>query len=184
METLITTLRTGLPTIVRDFNEVRLPALETALGRPFRDEFTTETTDSITKVLCRPVNNAFYRYIHAAIPEFTELATKGSDWKLGDILIEDKNTFSDADSWTGNGFDKTGWHLLKKFKVDNDGRIVGAFVAIVDITKCKGCWSDKTMTSNFSTLRFACEDLPQIHVIYGELKPKQKWLRITPLPVG
>lgn len=184
MEAFITTLRAVLPAIVRDFNEVRLPALVVALGRPFRDEFTTETTDSVTKVLCRPINNAFYRHLHAAIPEFTELATKGSDWMLGDIPIEDKNSFSDADSWTGNGFDKTGWHLLKKFKIDQDGQIVAAFVGLVDITKCKGCWSDKTMKSNFSSLKFACEDLPQIHVIHGELHPKQKWLRVTPTPVG
>ena len=183
MDHLIATIRRILPAIVRDFNEVRLPALEIALGRPFREEFTTETTDSITKVLCRPVNNAFYRFIHAEIPEFTELATKGSDWMFGDIPIEDKNSFSEADAWTGNGFDKTGWHLLKKFKIDRDGRIIGAFIAVVDITKCSGCWSDKTMTSNFSTLKFACDDLSQIHVIHGELKPKKKWLGIVPSPL-
>lgn len=184
METLIRTLRACLPAIVQDFNEVRLPALEIALGRPFRDEFTTETTDSVTKVLCRPINNAMFRHLHDRLPEFTEIATKGFDWKFGDIPIEDKNSFSDADAWTGNGFDKTGWHLLKKFKINEDGRITAAFVALVDITKCSGCWSDKTMTSNFSTLKFTCEDMPHIAVIHGELKPKKKYLGIVPKPLG
>jgi hypothetical protein len=182
MEPLIATLRKDLPDIIRDFNEVRLPALEIALGRRFREEFTTETTDSVTKVLCRPINNAFYRFVHAELPEFTELATKGSDWVFGDIPIEDKNSFSTADAWTGNGFDKTGWHLLKKFKINEDGQITGVFVALVDITKCSGCWSDKTMTSNFSSLKFACEDLSHLHVIHGEVKPKKKWLGFTPTP--
>jgi hypothetical protein len=183
MDPLITTLRKVLPNIIRDFNEIRLPALELAHGRPFREEFTTETTDSVTKVLCRPINNAFYRFIHAELPEFTELATKGSDWKFGDIPIEDKNSFSDANAWTGNGFDKTGWHLLKKFTINEDGQIAAAFVALVDITKCSGCWSDKTMTSNFSSLKFACEDLLHLHVIHGELQPKKKWLGIVPKPL-
>ena len=176
MDTLITALGECLPAIVHDFNEVRLPALETALGRPFREEFMTETTDSVTKVLCRPINNAMFRHIHARLPEFTERATKGSDWDFGDVPIEDKNTFSDADSWTGNGFDKTGWHLLKKFKINETGRITEAFVALVDITKCKGCWTDRGNTSNFSSLKFACEDIAHIHVIHGSVKPKKKWL--------
>lgn len=183
MEPLIDTIRKKLPEIIRDFNEVRLPALEIFNGRPFRDEFTTETTDSVTKVLCRGVNNAFYRSIRAELPEFTELATKGSDWMFGDIPIEDKNSFSDANAWTGNGFDKTGWHLLKKFKIDQDGRIIAAFVGLVDITKCSGCWSDKTMTSNFSSLKFACEDLQHIAVIHGDLRPKKKWLAVVPAPL-
>lgn len=184
MEPLINALRACLLDILQDFNEVRLPALETALGRPFREEFTTETTDSITKVLCRPLNNCMFRHLHKALPEFTEMATKGFDWKFGDIPIEDKNSFSTADAWTGNGFDKTGWHLLKKFIINQDGRITAAFVALVDITKCSGCWSDKTMTSNFSSLRFTCEDIPHLHIIHGEVKPKKKWLAITPMPVA
>jgi hypothetical protein len=183
MEPLIATLRRLLPNIIQDFNHVRLPALEVALGRPFREEFTTETTDSVTKVLCRPLNNSMFRHLHAELPEFSEIATKGFDWKFGDIPIEDKNSFSSADAWTGNGFDKTGWHLLKKFTVNEDGRITEAFVALVDITKCSGCWTGKTMTSNFSSLKFTCDDIPHLHIIHGEVKPKKKWLAIVPKSV-
>lgn len=181
MDTLVATLRTCLPAIVQEFNTVRLPALEIALGRPFREEFTTETTDSVTKVLCRPFNNCMFRHVHAILPEFIERATKGLDWMFSDIPIEDKNTFSESNSWTGNGFDKTGWHLLKKFVIDEDGRITAAFVALVDIRKCKGSWSEKTMTSNFSSLQFACEDAQHFHIIHGEVKPKKKWLAIVPV---
>lgn len=187
MQSLINAIRTSLPAIVNEFNTIRLPALEQAWGRSFEDEWANEDpkmrTAEIAKVLSRPINNILLRHIQYIHPEFVEASSKKHDWKFGDIPIEDKNSFSDGDTWTGNGFGKTDWHLLKKFKLDKDGKIVSAFVALVDISHCKGSWTEKNVKSNFSSLKFLCSDKEFIHVIHGSVEPKVKYLRIQVQPV-
>jgi hypothetical protein len=174
--------------MVNEFNTVCLPALEQAWGRSFKDEWQSEDpsirTAEITKVLARPLNNVMFRHIHSALPQFIEASTRGYDWKFGDVPIEDKNSFSDGDSWTGNGFGKTNCHLLKKFQIDENGRIIAAFVGLVDLSRCGTNWTDKTIKSNFSSLKFLCLDKEHIHVIHGSVNPKIKYLSINLLPVN
>jgi len=100
----------------------------------------------------------------------------GSDLVYDNLLIEDKNSFSESDSWTGNGFAKTDMHLLKKFSVDQNGSITYAFVALVDLAKCSGSWSAKTLSTNRSELKFKVADKKFIEVIHGELKAKKVYL--------
>ena len=179
MKTLIETIQKVLPDVIKEMNEVRIPALESAWGRSFKEEMTNEdqVTVEIAKNYARPLNNTFFRHINKHLSTFLEHNTNGSDYIFDTILIEDKNSFSDSNSWVGNGFQKTPIHLLKKFIVDENGRIVKAFIAIVDLSKCKSAWSEKNLNTNRSTISFAKEDLEHIHVVIGSIKVNTKNLK-------
>lgn len=179
MRQLSDTIRKLLPEIIDEINNVRIPALEEAWGRSFKDELENEgqVTVEIAKNYARPVNNTFYRHINAVLPEFTEKTIDGSDYMLGDIAIEDKNSFSSGNGWVGNGFNKTPIHLLKKFEVDENGRICKAFIALVDLSKTRSGWSDKTINTNRSVIQFTNEDINNIDVIVGSVRPKKKYIQ-------
>jgi hypothetical protein len=179
MKELIETIKQVLPAVINEVNEIRIPALETAWGRSFKDEMANEDqiTVEIAKNYARPLNNAFFRHISNQLPNFKEHTTNGSDYAFGKILIEDKNSFSDGNGWVGNGFQKTPIHMLKKFQVNEKGRIVKAFIAIVDLSKCKSAWSAKTVNTNRSVIQFGAADQAHINVIVGSLKINKKYIK-------
>lgn len=185
MQKLIKTIRKVIPAVIAEINEKRIPALELSWGRPFKEEMANENqvTVEIAKNYARPVNNTLYQHIRQYLKEFKEHTTNGSDYSFGKILIEDKNSFSPGNGWVGNGFDKTNWHLLKKFGVDDNGRIISAFIALVDISKCKAAWSDRKINTNRSIIQFCNEDLKHLNVIVGELKQGKKWIKPIPIKV-
>lgn len=172
MEPLACAIRTCLPAVLKEFNEVRLPMIEEFFGRDIITEFPDpiKRTAETTKVLVRGLDNTFFRHIHAIEPSFVEDEGAGRDYKFGDIPIESKNTFAKADYWTGNGYAKTGWHFLKKFGVNERGRIVTAFVALVNIDDCASRWTDRTLQSNFSSLQLKTVDQEKVIVVVGSLK--------------
>lgn len=186
MQSLISALKKVLPEAVKEMNEVRIPQLEAAWGRSFREEMANEgqVTVEIAKNYARPLNNAIYRRVRALCPEFQENTINGSDYELKGTLIEDKNSFSDGNGWVGNGFDKAPLHLLKKFTVDEDGRITGCFAALVDLSQCQSGWSKKTTDTNRSVIQFTVADLPQIQVIMGRIKSNPKYLKPIPEKIG
>jgi hypothetical protein len=114
LEKLVQAIKQVIPEVIREVNEVRIPALETAWGRSFQDEMRNEDqiTVEIAKNYARPLNNAFLRHIQSVLPNFSEHTTNGSDYEFNGILIEDKNSFSEGNGWVGNGFKKTPVHLL------------------------------------------------------------------------
>jgi hypothetical protein len=167
MQTLIQAIQQVLPAVVKEINDVRIPALEAAWGRTFQAEMTNENqvTVEIAKNYARPVNNTFLRHIQAVLPSFTEHTTDGSDYELNGVLIEDKNSFSEGNGWVGNGFQKTPMHLLKKF------------IALVDLSKCQSGWSAKTVNTNRSVIAFELADEAHIQIVCGTLKQNKKYLK-------
>jgi hypothetical protein len=170
----------ALPVAINEFNTIRKPALEQAWGHIFKNEFINEDvsqrTVEITKSYTRPLNNSIYREIKKNLSNFEVATTNGSDLIYDGLPIEDKNSFSNSDSWTGNGFPKVPYHLLKKFTINDDGVIIKAFVAIVDTSKCTGSWTAKTTKRNSSSLKFAVSDEKFVEVIFGKINKKRKWL--------
>ena len=172
MEPLINAIRTVYLEAINEFNTVKMPLLEEALGRSIIEEFPdpVKRTAETTKVLARILDNTFFRHIHAIEPTFIEDESAGRDNLFGTIPIEQKITFGKGNSWTGNGYDKTGWHLLKKFSMNDAGRINGCFLALVNLEECISKWSERTLKSNFSSLHLKSVDKDKIHVIVGTLK--------------
>jgi hypothetical protein len=172
-------IHTVLPDVVAEFNMIRLPSIEQGWGRTFAEEFQDEDqiTVEIAKQFARPLNNCFFRQIHTHLIAFTEHTSNGFDYMYGDVPIEDKNSFSNGNYWVGNGFVKTPIHIFKKFHCTETGRIDKAFVALVNLNKCKSGWTDKTMKTNRSVISFGKEDAEFIHVIYGDVKLNRKKIK-------
>jgi hypothetical protein len=171
LQPLVDAYQNALPEVIYEFNKLRLPQLEGAWGREFSLEFENESqkTVEITKQYTRPLNNCFYKHIKGIENEFVEDTTNGYDYRYNEYLIEDKNSFSSNNNWVGNGFAKSDWHILKKFSVDESGRIVKAFLCLVNIRDCSGEWSDKTVNTNRSILQLSKDDVDKIHIIHGSL---------------
>jgi hypothetical protein len=73
--------------------------------------------------------------------------------------------------------------MLKKFGVDDDGRITSVFIALVNLGKCQAAWSDRQINTNRSTIQFRAEDLPHINVVVGKIKENKVWLKPIPVEV-
>jgi hypothetical protein len=183
MDSSITKLVTVYKSIwvkaIKEFNEMRLPALEKFWGRSYKEEMEHEgsTTVETTKSYSRGINNCIFRLVNKEIPSFTEHMTNGSDYKLGSILLEDKNSFGKGNSWAGNDCDKTSIHILKKFDIDDNGKITKVFIGIVDLSKCSSKWSGRSGKSNFTNLAFKNEDFDHIMVIVGKKGKSTKNLK-------
>ena len=103
---------------------------------------------------------------------------KGRDYRWDDIPLENKLTLSVGNSWTGNGYKKTDYHILSKFELDTSGRIISYFSCLVNLKECSSSWS-KPHKSNFSTLVFLNEDFDKIIQIYGVPKKSKKYLQFS-----
>ena len=177
MESFAKHAKTIVSAVIHDFNAVRLPAQELAWGKSFIEQMqnvtSSQRSQEITKQLGPIMNNCWERELTKLIPTLKEDATNGHDWTIGennDLALEDKNSFATSYSWLGNGFKKTPVHFLKKFKIDENGRVTHVFVAVVDLSKCKSAWSEKKTGFNGSSLQLLSEDVDNVHVIHGGFK--------------
>jgi hypothetical protein len=94
------------------------------------------------------------------------------------ISIEGKITLSKDNSWTGNGYKKTNWHLLVKLELDDNGMIRYSFCALVPLDECDSNWTKPTLGSNFSSLKFENRDYQKINIINGMIERKTSLLSI------
>jgi hypothetical protein len=100
---------------------------------------------------------------------FQEYDTNGADYKINDIEFECKITLRN-DGWTGNGYRKTGWHLLIMISINENGRIISCYAGLINIDVCKSEWTEKTTQSNFSNLKLLKEDIKYLTNIIGDVK--------------
>ena len=96
-------------------------------------------------------------------------------WEGNDL--EGKLSLSSSNSWTGNGFIKTNWHLLIKINFNELGVIDGSHVCIVPIDECVSSWTKSGEKDNFSTLKLRTEDLDKIIPVVGEFKKNPVYLK-------
>jgi hypothetical protein len=107
---------------------------------------------------------------------FNRCETDGADYNFEGLAIEGKITLSTSNSWTGNGYKKTNWHLLVKLNLNEDGIVVSSFCALVPIDECVSKWTVPTLDSNFSSLKFDNIDSDKIVIIKGKLEEKTRLL--------
>ena len=106
-----------------------------AFDKPFKEIFKNEATQEKTK----EISPWFYRILEHLMenyPNFLVDKQNKRDYIYVKTDIEAKITLSDSNSWTGNGTKKTPWHLLFKFKLDEDGKIIGCFAMFANIIDC------------------------------------------------
>ena len=178
LEALAREIQKITPDAVREFNEKRLGYLEKGWGESLSSiinkTISSQKTQEKTKLLSRPINNCFIQQIQKKIKSFSESNADGHDYEFDGIRIEDKNTLSSGDTWTGNGYPKSRIHLLKKFSLSNDGLIEKAFICLIELNKSK--WTAPTSKSNFSTLHIKKDDQYSYIKIWGEFEVSNSFL--------
>jgi hypothetical protein len=174
MQKLVAAIKIVVPKVVEEWNTVKLPLFELLVEQSFKDYFEGRQTQEKTKMVAPILDSIFARLMKNIIPIFVVSEGKGQDYLYGIIPIESKITFGIGDSWTGNGYSKTPWHLLMRFELNEDGKIIGQFAMITDLSQCVSKWSSPGDKSNFSTLRFKVVDMNNLIGIIGRMSNKTK----------
>lgn len=174
MNKLVNAIKIVIPEVIQEWNTIKLPLFEQLVEQSFENYFEGRQTQEKTKMLAPILDSIFSRRIKAIIPEWSVSEGKGQDYKYGEIPFECKITFGDGDSWTGNGYSKTPWHLLIRFKLTKQGTIISHFAMITDLEKCDSEWTAPGTKSNFSTLKFKVSDIDKLIPIVGQVSNKTK----------
>ena len=169
-------LREQLPSICNEWNTVSLPLMETLYRKSFKKIFENRQTQEKTKAISPIIDEIIAEKIQEKVSNFTITEGKGFDYTLNDTEIEWKNSLSDSDSWTGNGYRKTNWHVLCKFIPNEDGVIESYFACIIPYDMLESNWSE-TGNSNFSSLKLLKDDNLKIIKVAGTLSSAKKYLK-------
>ena len=180
MGSLANYLTKAVPRVVEEWNNVKLDLFLEIIETSFQDFFTNEKKvlgkGELTKVLSPILNQLLLIKINEMDNNFIKYEKNGCDYKFYDTEIECKIATTLDNAWTGNGYSKTPIHMLLKFEFNLNGTIDSYFSMLTDLSKCKGSWSEKVMTSNYSTLKFLNEDLDKLIICNGEAEKKVKFL--------
>ena len=176
IELLAKTLREVMPQICDEWNNVSLPLMEKLYRKSFKDIFKNRQTQEKTKAISPIIDEIIAEKIQEKISNFTITEGKGFDYTLNNTEIEWKNSLSDSDSWTGNGYKKTNWHVLCKFIPNEDGIVEEYFACILPYDVVDSNWSD-TGNSNFSSLQLLKSDLDNIIEVSGTFRKARKYLK-------
>ena len=169
-------LQEQLPFIVEEWNTVSLPLMEKLYRKSFKDIFKNRQTQEKTKAISPIIDEIIAEKIQEKVSNFTITEGKGFDYTLNETEIEWKNSLSDSDSWTGNGYRKTNWHVLCKFIPNEDGVIESYFACIIPYDMIESNWSE-TGNSNFSSLKLLKDDNLNIIKVAGTLTSAKKYLK-------
>ena len=184
IELLAKTLQEVMPRVCKEWNDDNLGRFLYAYrNKPFRKIFHNRQTQEKTKTISPIIDEIVAEFIQEKIETFTITEGKGFDYTLNNTEIEWKNSLSDSDSWTGNGYKKTNWHVLCKFVMNEDGVIEKYFACIVPYDVVESNWSD-TGNSNFSSLQLLKSDLDNIIEVSGTFRQARKYLKPQYVSLG
>lgn len=150
------------------------------------DEMTNDTAEK-SKLIAPVLAKSLEVIASRETPEYVREETNGYDNLIYSLEVENKFTLTSTPSSfaTGNNHSKTKVPLVLCVKVQNVGNYFPAISAfIVDCSKFKNPDSGftdgvtKTGKNNngFSQLLVHKDDIDAVHVIYGNVTAKQKWL--------
>ena len=183
IELLAKTLQEVMPQICKEWNKVKLPLFEELTETPFREYYKDRQTQEKTKNVSPILDKVTERFLRKRLDNFFVTEGKGFDYTLNNTEIEWKNSLSDSDSWTGNGYKKTNWHVLCKFITNEDGIVEKYFACIVPYDMVESNWSD-TGNSNFSSLKLLKSDLDNVIEVSGNFKQSVKYLQPQYVSLG
>lgn len=174
MEKLAEIIKLNWSEIVEEFNTHIQNNFENFFFMKFSEFFENSQTQDITKILSPIFNSIFYKKLKKF--GLNKYEVNGCDYLYNQQPLESKITLSLGDSWVGNGYEKTNWHLLIKLKLNSDGLIESSFCALVPLDDCVSKWSKPNLKSNYSGLKFEIEDLEKFILIEGKIRKKAKYL--------
>jgi len=167
-----------LPGVIKKWNNDKLPVFEELFMCSYKEYFNKKQTQEKTKLISPILDKLIAELTKKKDDNFTITDEKGYDFTYGksNTRIEWKNSLSPDNSWTGNGYTKTSWHVLCKFIINEDGFIEKYLCCILPLNSIKSKWSETKDTSNFSSLKLINDDYCNIKMVAGDFNKKQKYL--------
>ncbi len=181
---LVNAIKSTLPLVVNEWNSNKLKQLELYVEKPFKEYFENRETQEKTKMVSPAIDAIFNKIMCSKINDFKIDEGKGRDYKYNQTPLECKTTLSCGNSWTGNGYKKTDYHILFRLEMDENGYITSYFSMLVNLNECESSWTEPTLSSNFSTLKFLNNDLDKITFIHGNMTKKRKYMDCVMIPVN
>ena len=169
------TIKECIPLVVKEWNDVKLKEFNKLFEKSFFEYFNNRQTQEKTKIVSPIIDVLFSRIMSEKLPDFIIDEGNGKDYRYGDLELEKKLTLSVGNSWTGNGYNKVGYHILSKFDMNDYGHITSYFSCLVNLDECLSGWS-KPKNSNFSSLKFLNGDISKITPIHGSVNESTKYL--------
>lgn len=166
---LVEPIRKVIPDVVNEWNNIKLPLFQQLVEQSFEDYFSGRQTQEKTKMIAPILDSIFYRHMRTILPSFSVAEEKGKDYIFNNLPLECKITIMEGYNWTGNGYTKTPWHLLFRFKVESNGIISKKFAMLANLDQCKTRWTEPADSANYSALRFLSEDLNLLIPIIGNV---------------
>lgn len=166
----------AIPLTIDEWNKTKKKKFENLMEQSFENYFLNKQTQEKTKMVSPIIDAVFSRIMKTILPNFHVDEANGRDYNWDKLELENKLTLSVGNSWTGNGYKKTNFHILNRMELNVNGEIVSYFSALVDLSKCESDWTAPTTKSNFSSLKFLNEDYCKINVIHGNMQKKQKFI--------
>ena len=186
IQDLVNTIKVALPKVIDEWNNVSLPQFEVLYRRPFREVFAGRQTQEKTKAISPIIDEIFTEKIKIELPSFVQSEGNSKDYMVESTWVEWKNSLADNlnkktgkyddVSWTGNGYEKTNWHVLVKLIPNEDGVIEKHLSCIIPHDEMKYQWT-KPKNSNFSNLKIFSSDLNKVIMITGNFTNKLTYLK-------
>jgi hypothetical protein len=171
-------LKEEWPLIVEKYNNHISENFESLFLKNFKSYFTNKKTQEKTKIVSPIFNSILCKHLKTF--GFLENEIDGSDYLFENLDLEGKLTMTDNNTWTGNGYKKTNWHLLKKIIIDDNGMITKSSCYLFPLDESTSYWS-VPKNSNFSNFKINSEDLDKLVVVYGDVDLSKKRKYIQPI---
>lgn len=112
--------------------------------------------------------------------EINEVSSNGYDIKIDNDEYEIKLTLSQGDTWTGNCYSniKVKKLILIKLDFDDNNKVTKVFFGILNSNNSTWTGQSKSGKSGFSTFNINKSDISNLDIIYGNVKPKDIYLKI------
>lgn len=166
------------PNIIQKYNNHISKNFKTLFLKDFKSFFNGKQTQEKTKIVSPIFNSILCKHLEQF--GFLENEIHGSDYLFENLDLEGKLTMTDNNTWTGNGYKKTNWHLLKKVVINDDGTINKSSCYLFPLDESTSSWSIPSK-SNFSNLKINSEDLDNLIIVYGDIDLSKKRKYIQPV---
>jgi len=176
---LLDAIKIAITLTVAEWNNTKKNQFENLMEQSFSVYFSNRQTQEKTKMVSPIIDAVFSRIMKKLLINFHVDEGKGKDYRWCKLELENKLTLSVGNSWTGNGYKKTSFHILNRMELNDDGEIISYFSALVDLSECESNWTAPTTKSNFSTLKFLNNDFSKIQLIHGDMTKKQKFINFV-----
>lgn len=189
---IISAIKHCVLSVINWWNADMLPLFESLYGESWKDFFskispkqiTQEKTKLATTIFTNRLNSCIKRKLGDKFEIANDTSFDVTFNVNGEIYpVEQKLTTQPVNAkyhtWTGNHVsNKVGPHLLIRLEIDDNGKITGVYVGLLELDRCDITkWSSTKSDVNYATLKLRWSDRNQLQDILGKQLQQNSFIR-------